>query len=150
VRHLGPQLLPGRTLLGGQLRQGFLIADTCQVGVGLPVPQALPYGRAGLGLVALSLLGPDGQVSFQPVEGLLPQAGTLLVFQLTGVLAPATASQGSGTGRIVAMPLLGESGTSGEVGQGFGVKTDGGGVQLLEGFLTQLCQLQSLRVVGRL
>ena len=73
----------------GKLGQGGFVAEAGEVGVLLPVlhhPSEL--GTVG-GLAALQLLGTQGQVGAEPVEGLLAQAGPLLVVELGGVLALA-------------------------------------------------------------
>src|SRR5262249_58646767 len=83
------------------------------------------------GFVALELPGVQGQVGAQPVEGLLPQTHSLLVIELSGVLALAGGGQRRAAGGVVAemgLPVVGQFGVGGEAG---GVQGGRGVVWLL-------------------
>src|SRR5437899_12909432 len=94
---VGPELLPRRSLLLGQGGQRLLVAQRGQVGVLLPVRELL-LDRWTSFLAFLGERGVGGEVSAQPVEGLLAEAGALLVVELSGVGALACGGQCGGTG----------------------------------------------------
>ena len=89
----GPDFSPERLTcfpLGlGQLGQGGFVAEAGEVAVLLPVLHHPLYLGTVVGLAALQLFGTQGQVGAEPVEALLPQAGSFLVVELGGVLALA-------------------------------------------------------------
>ena len=90
----------------------------------------LHLGAVG-GLAGLQLLGPQGQVGAEPVEGLLPQARSLLVVELGRVLALAGGGQRGEAGGVVAVPGLQVVGQLGVGGEGGGVQAGRRRVELL-------------------
>ena len=90
--------------------------------------------------VGVQLLAPAGQVSPQPVEGLPAQAGSLLVIEVTRIFALAAASQGRGTGGVVAVVLSRHTWLGAE---GLAIQAGTRGVKSLV-LLAQLSQRQTL------
>jgi hypothetical protein len=88
----------------------------------------LPALPAFVGEAAVS-----GQVSPQPVEGLVVEVGTLLVIQFASVHTFDGGTQGSSTGGVVAMLGIQVVGQFRGGSEGVGEEADGGAVAFLVG-----------------
>jgi hypothetical protein len=100
--HLGPQLLPALALGVRQSAEGVRLAHPCQIRIRSPMVQSLPHRSPGWGR-SLRLLRPACQLRPQPVQGLLPQPGTIPLIRLGRILAAAAAGQGGHAGGVVAV-----------------------------------------------
>ena len=92
---------------------------------------------AGRVSVLLQVTAMGLQVGLQPIEGLLPQPGALLVIEASGVLALPAPGQGSGAGGVVAVPRREIVAQPRHRGKSLAIETGGGGVKLLEGLLAE-------------
>ena len=90
-------------LVRREFGQDRRVADAGQVGVLLPVTQGSHDGRSGLGRAGVDAAAPGGQVGLQPVEGLLAQAGALVVVELGRVFALAGGGQRGKASGVVAV-----------------------------------------------
>ena len=91
-----------------------------------------------VGLAGLRQTAPVSEVGFQPVEGLLTQAGLFLVALASGVVALAAAGQRGTAGGVVTvcrLPVVGQLGVSGE---GICPEASGGGVALQERLIAEI------------
>jgi hypothetical protein len=93
-RHVGPQAPPIFPLRRRKFGQRRLVAHTREIGVRLPVAQALADELLLVRRASGPHLGISGQIGAQPIERLLPQIGALRVAQLAGVLAFAGGCEG--------------------------------------------------------
>ena len=144
---IGPERRPFLPLGLGELRAGLGIADADEVGVLLPALHSPVDRGAGNEIGTLKLLGVQGQVGAQPVEGLLAQAGALLVVELGRVLALAGGGQRGEAGGVVAVSGLEVVGQLGVGGEGGGVQAGRRVVELLD--LAPLGQAEAFLVARR-
>src|SRR4051794_26512809 len=76
---LGPERLTLLPLALGELRQGLGVPDAGELGILLPLVHRCRCRGAVGRRAAVELLGPQGQIGAEPVEGLFPLPGALRV-----------------------------------------------------------------------
>src|SRR5262245_41211311 len=100
--HVSPELRERLLFVGRELLQGCPVPAAGEVAVLLPVPHDELHIGTVTGSAALQPLLPRDQVSAEPVERLLAEAGLFLVVELTRVLALAGGGQRGVAGGVVA------------------------------------------------
>src|SRR5262245_22005511 len=87
--HVSPELLPRRTLVLGQFRQGSGAPETREVAQGMVALEQIPYDRCPE-RSALHQFRPKNEIGPQPVHRLLAQACTFLVLKFSCIFALTT------------------------------------------------------------
>src|SRR5262249_51649094 len=101
--HLGPQRPAGPLLVLGERLPSLLVTDAGGGEIILARPEGGALLGLDLGLTGLGLLRPVRQVGLEPVEGLLPPVGLVLLIQRWLVIALPSSRESRSAGGVVAV-----------------------------------------------